>query len=133
MSKIDPSDLLVPSRPYYYPFDFYDDYVYQNNIHEPSITKKGFTRQHKYRMRNSDTLKKEDIYRLAFLVGMNKAQIFQWMHIAGLCFSPISELDKLYLGYIGRSVLNEKHIVIYGNCSVVCFSYRFWDVYFRNY
>ena len=51
-------------------------------------------------MRNSDTLKKEDIYRLAFLVGMNKAQIFQWMHIAGLCFSPISELDKLYLGYI---------------------------------
>lgn len=93
-------DLLVPSFKYTMPFDFYDDFVQQNNIYEPDITRMGFERYYKHRLRNAVLLKKIDIYRLSFLVGMNKAQIMQWMHIAGLTFSPLDPLDQFYWRYI---------------------------------
>ena len=100
INNIEPSDLLIPSFHYNRMFDFYDDFVQQNNIYEPDITKKGFERYYKHRLRNAMSLKKIDIYRLSFLVGMNKAQIMQWMHIAGLTFSPLDPLDQFYWRYI---------------------------------
>ena len=94
------SDMLIPSFKYTMPFDFYDDFVQQHNIFEPDITSKGFQRYYKHRLRNATLLKKIDIYRLSFLVGMNKAQIMQWMRIAGLTFSPLDVLDRFYWTYI---------------------------------
>ena len=115
MYDVDIEDMLVPSFKYTRPFDFYDDFVMQKNIYEPNITKQGFERYYKHRLRNKDELKKIDIYRLSFLVGMNKAQIMQWMHIAGLSFSPLSPLDKLYWKYINGEYPKQTNFIMFSN------------------
>lgn len=93
-------DLLIPSREWIKPYDYYDDFVFQKNINELQISKQGFDRRLKHRLRNQDVIKKINIIRLSYLAKMNKTQVLQWLHLAGYTLSPLSKIDMFYWKYI---------------------------------
>lgn len=101
MATMKKEDMLVPGRPsYQFPYDYVEDYITQKNFNEKKLAKEGLDRRRKYQLRNTRALKKLDIYRLAFIMGMNKTEVIQFMILAGHSFSPLDPLDVFFLNYL---------------------------------
>lgn len=101
MSDFDENEMIMPLRSKYtYPYDFIDDFVSIKKIDEKVITKNCYDRRRKHQLRTSKSLKRIDIYRLAFVLGMNKTELFQFMIVCGVWFSPLEAIDKFFLNYM---------------------------------
>lgn len=101
MDDFDENEMIMPlSSKYTYPYDFIDDFINVKNIDEKVITKNCYDRRRKHQLRNAKSLKKIDIYRLAFVLGMNKTELFQFMIVCGVWFSPLDAIDKFFLNYM---------------------------------
>ena len=64
------------------------------------LIKAGMDHKRKNQIKQIETLKKLDVYRLAFICKMNKTETLQFMNCIGISFSPCSNLDRFYRDYI---------------------------------
>ena len=76
------------------------DYIYINKINVRVFSKAGLSKERRNQMETKQlTMKKIDIYRLAFITGMSKTEVIQWMLMVGYTFSPSSNLDLFFMDY----------------------------------
>ena len=127
MSDIDFDDYLEPNIKYYKPFDYLEDYIDQHHISEKIFSKAGLDRRRKNQLKSADNLKKIDLYRLAFVSGMKKTNLIQFMIVAGHSFSPLSKLDAFIIDYYDGKYgkvdsLYRLTLLAQGKCDVI-FSY----------
>ena len=101
MKNINPDDLLVSTMgEYEYPYDFVEDYVYQNNITDRLLNKNGLDRRIKPKFRTAERLSKMNVFRIAFSLKMNKATTIQFMVLCGHSFSPFEQADMIFIDYL---------------------------------
>ena len=106
MSFTSENEILFPTTTYKFPYDFVDDYIMQRGINERILRDSGLDRKVKYKMRNSKKLDKIDVYRLAFVLNMNKPTTVEFMVLCGYSFNPLDKLDMFYLDYLDGKYKN---------------------------
>ena len=106
MTFTNENEILFPTTTYKFPYDFVDDYIAQKNIDEKILRDSGLDRKVKYKMRNSKKLDKLDIYRLAFVLKMNKPTTVEFMVLCGYSFNPLDKLDMFFLDFLDGKYKN---------------------------
>ena len=101
MTEINKDELLQLKRTKFKAhYDFMSDYIYINKINVRVFSKAGLSKERRNQMETKQlTMKKIDIYRLAFITGMSKTEVIQWMLMVGYTFSPSSNLDLFFMDY----------------------------------
>ena len=110
MSFTSENEILFPTTTYKLPYDFVDDYIIQKGIDEKILRISGLDRKVKYKMRNSKKLDKIDVYRLAFVLNMNKPTTVEFMVLCGYSFNPLDKLDMFYLDYLDGKYKNVRNL-----------------------
>ena len=101
MTEINPRELLPLKRTKLkVHYDFMSDYIEIKKINVRIFSKAGLSKERRNQMETRQlTMKKIDIYRLAFITKMSKTVVLQWMLMVGYTFSPSSNLDLFFMDY----------------------------------
>ncbi len=92
------------------PYDYVDEYIRIKDINEKVLSLAGLCKSKKYNLRRQITINKIDIYRLAFVLKMNKTETLEFMSVCGVCFSPISKLDLFFIKYLNGQLRKAKNL-----------------------
>ena len=99
---VDVYNFFVPNKPYVYPFDFIDDYMYTNDIDDDEIgfERTSLTPKRKYQIRRYHKLSKLQTFILIWALRLDKDKAVQFMSLNGLGFNPNDNLDKFMMDYL---------------------------------
>ena len=67
---------------------------------EDILVDKGLDRKRKYSLSQKDVIKKEDVFKLIFMLDLPISIAKQFMTICGYTFSPLSKVDLFFLDYL---------------------------------
>ena len=129
MSEMDPNELLPifnKLSKFKFGYDFVDCYLTYKDMSDKILIKAGMDHKRKNQIKQIETLKKLDVYRLAFICKMNKTETLQFMNCIGISFSPCSNLDRFYRDYINGKFKKEIIEDLY-DLDILASSYKLSD------
>lgn len=104
MSALNEWDFIKCKKSYTYPYDFILDYFKQTGKTDENFAKAGYNADRKYKLSIRKAFKKKNIFKLAYLCGMNLSQLVQFMLICEVSFNPSSQLDLFMIEYFSGRV-----------------------------
>lgn len=104
MASLNEWDFIKCKKSYTYPYDFILDYFKITGKTDENFSKAGYNADRKYKLSIRKAFKKNNIFKLAYLCGMNLSQLIQFMMICEVSFNPGSKLDLFIIDYFSGRI-----------------------------